>query len=366
MKQRFSNLFWGIILILAGIVFLAQNMGYIESDNIQAWTIVFAAGSVLFFISYFVNGVKQWGWLFPALMSAALAGVLMMVDTEMEGAAMGGLVMAAVAIPFWVAFLVSPKQNWWALIPGWVMSAITAVVFFTDRVQGEWIGSIIMLAIAVPFYVVYFTNRSRWWALIPAWVTSVLTVIIFLSTLIPGEIVGTIVLLAIALPFLVVYIRDRTNWWALIPGGIMGTIAFIPLLTLLGDEEWVAPIIVFLLAAPFLVIAILSKKSWWAIIPAGVFISAGIISVLGIFLEPGPGVWSLGNGIFFVGMGATFGVLWLLRNKYDTGWAKIPAIVLAIIGVVSASISQYWPIIIIFAGLWTLYLALKPKKKTAA
>jgi hypothetical protein len=245
-------------------------------------------------------------------MSAALAGTLVLVDNNMEGAAIGGLVLAAVAIPFWVAFLVSPKQNWWALIPGWIMTAITVIVFFADSVQ--------------------------------------------------GELIGTFVLLAVALPFLVVYITDRSRWWALIPGGIVGVVAFIPLLTLIGNEDWVGPIIVFFLALPFFVVYFVSPKNWWALIPAGSLLTAGITTVIAVVFKLPSANFGVLNGIFFLGMAATFGVLWLLRKKHDTTWAKYPAIVLAIIGLVSASISEYWPVIIIAVGLWTLYLALRPKK----
>jgi predicted membrane protein len=36
--------------------------------------------------------------------------------------------------------------------------------------------------------------------------------------------IATYVLLAIAIPFFIVYIRNTKNWWALIPGGILAII----------------------------------------------------------------------------------------------------------------------------------------------
>ncbi len=78
MKTNIIKLMWGIVLIALGGLFLADTLGYLDLEVLahHDWTIVFAAGSAVFFLSYFLAGVRKWGWLFPALIFAALALVI--------------------------------------------------------------------------------------------------------------------------------------------------------------------------------------------------------------------------------------------------------------------------------------------------
>lgn len=116
-------------------------------------------------------------------------------------------------------------EHWWALIPGYTLMMIGAVIFFgTMRFPGNFIGMFIMFAIAFPFLYVYIRNRENWWALIPAYTMSSIGGIIALSSVLHGNLMGTYVMFTIALPFFYVYLRNREHWWALIPAGIMGLI----------------------------------------------------------------------------------------------------------------------------------------------
>jgi hypothetical protein len=83
-----------------------------------------------------------------------------------------------------------------------------------------------MGAIALPFLVVYARHPQEWWPLIPAYVLTVIGVMIALIDLgiLDGLLAPAYILLAIALPFFVVYVRHPREWWPLIPGGILGVI----------------------------------------------------------------------------------------------------------------------------------------------
>ena len=59
-------------------------------------------------------------------------------------------------------------------------------------------------------------------------------------------------LIAIALPFFVVYIRDRRQWWALIPGGILAIIG-LSFLVAEGAFAFLGAAILFLAGAWILV-----------------------------------------------------------------------------------------------------------------
>jgi hypothetical protein len=318
MKVKWINLFWGIILIAAGALFLAQNLGYLDQLELPVLMVVFAVVSLLFFVSYFIKGLREWGWLFPAFIFAALALVLWMQAQGIEGPWMGVPVLVAVALPFLVAFALSPRENWWALIPAWVMAVISAILIFAGEAQGEWIGALVLFSIGFPFLVVYLADRQNWWALIPAWTLLIIGLIVLLSTQVQGEWIAVLVLMGIALPFFVVYFRTRDNWWALIPAGVLTSSALSVFLAgLFGEQD-----------------SLLAK----------------------------PGVLT---GVTFLGIAATFFVLWLQRASQPTDWAIYAAGVAAVVALVSllfGASQVVFPIAIIAVGILILYFAFRSRK----
>ena len=73
MKTRHANFLWGFVLILAGGLFLAQNLGYIPVLSEQFWMAAFAGISLVFFVAYFLSGIQNWGLLFPVCIFGGLA-----------------------------------------------------------------------------------------------------------------------------------------------------------------------------------------------------------------------------------------------------------------------------------------------------
>jgi hypothetical protein len=310
------NIFWGLVLILGGGLFLAQSLGYVVSMSPVFWMVVFAGMSVLFLVSYFLNGVRHWGWLFPALIFGSTALTIGLSEAGVEGNLVAAPILLGVAVPFLVAFAFDPHKRWWALIPAWIMVVNTSLVLFSDQVQGELIGSMVLFSIALPFLVVYLLNRSKRWALIPASILAVVGLFPMLSTRLTGTIMGAAVLLLMALPFLVAFVWTRKNWWTLIPAGVLASIG------------------------------------------------VGLL-----FLGSGPKVEqrsNLSSGLIFFGWAATFGVLWLMRRSSPTAWAKRPAVIMAAIGLIvltlSANTQILWPILLVGAGLVVLVVNLLPRQ----
>lgn len=292
MKANIIKILWGIVLIAMGGIAIADRLGYVDLELITSlgWAIIFAVISAVFFLSYFLSGVRNWGWLCPALLFAALALTIAMILENPDD--------SIIALP-------------------------------------------ILLSIAIPFYVGYFLNRKLWGLLIPAWVMTVVSVIPALSERANSDLIGATVLFAIALPFLIVYRINRQHKWALILGTVLAFIGLFPLLEPILPGDIAGPVTMFLFALFFSVIYIISKKSWWALIPAGVFASIGVVALL-VLLLPSNAYFTIGGmqfgvytSVLLLGFAITFGGLWLLRGSQPTAWAKYPAIGLLIVSILA-------------------------------
>jgi hypothetical protein len=316
MKLKFDNILWGLLLILAGGLALAQQQGWIGILTPQFWMLTFGVVSLIFFVRYFIAGLRQWGWLFPACIFSALAVILYLSENGVRETWLASPIFIAISIPFLVVFFLDIRKNWWALIPAFIMIVLCLVVIFEASLPGELIGTLIMFSVAIPFALVYLSNRQRNWALIPAFSTAMIGVITLLS-MYTIRWVGALVPIAIAIPFFYVYIRNQQHWWAIIPAGVMVSI---------GINVWFTD-------------------------PMFGKLAAG----------------SLPTAILFLGWSATFGWLWYQREKFPTQWARIPALVSGIIGIILLVMGSFTEIglvvILIVTGLVFIYLGLRPRKE---
>lgn len=308
-----SSLFWGILLIGAGVLALGAQLGYIRDLTATSWIFVFAAISLIAFVSYAMSGWTQWGWLFPAGIFGGLALTITLATNDVNTAAVASPLFIGLLVPFAAAYLTDRARNWWALIPGGVMLFLTLVTLLVDYTSGDqWIGALLFFMVAISFLLVYLNNREHWWALLVAYITGVIGIAPLMSM--GGrnaDYFGAVFLFAVALPFFVVYFRSAENWWAIIPAGavsVVGVIATLAIAGLINDAT-----------------------------------SGGRVGAL-----------------LMAGLAGTFAVLWL---RHGMSWAKIVTIILAVMAVASAFFISYyetfWPVAFILGGLYLLYIALR-------
>jgi hypothetical protein len=357
MKRNVSSIFWGVLMILAGGALLAERMGWVDFSlfSTNTWVYIFAAASLVFFLAYFLNGFRQWGMLFPALIFAALSLTIWMSDRGLTGSYVGMPILLSVALPFYVGFAFDRKA-WGLLIPAWVLTVLAFVTLTADIVEGNLVGALFLYAVAVPFLVVFLMNRSHRWALIPAWATFILGSITLLSEHVDGNLIGALFLYAVALPFLVVYLTDRTRRWALVPALATALIGTISLLSSVVGGDWMGAAVMFLFSAPFFFVYFRWKENWWALIPAGVFASIGVVVILGMLVpENQPVFQGILTGVLLLGLGLTFGALWLLRETRPTAWARYPTFGLVIAAVLACffggNSNLFWSIALLAAGI---------------
>lgn len=169
------------------------------------------------------NGGWVWGLLLIGL------GIIFLIERFVPiGALIWPGFLAAMGVAFLAGFAVK-RENWGLLIPAYICFAVAGMVWLIiiDLLTDLLIPSYIFTAIAIPFVVVWTLRpKENWWALIPAYVMASLVGLMYVISLTPPDIlIPVYVLLSIAIPFLVVFaLRPRQNWWALIPGGILAAV----------------------------------------------------------------------------------------------------------------------------------------------
>ena len=123
------------------------------------------------------------------------------------------------------------------------------------------------------------------------------------------------------------------------------------------------PIFLFAVALPFFILYFRSVDNWWAIIPAGAVTTTGIVAALAIAgLIRNENEGGFANAIMMSGLAATFAVVWL---RHARQWARIATIILLVLAVGSIFFATYMhvvgPLLIIVAGIYLFFTALRPK-----
>lgn len=199
-----SRIFWGLILIAAGVLFLLQTLFNFEFGGLF-WALAFGLGGTFFF-----------SWFFQ------------------------------------------DRQQWWALIPGFTLLSIGLIILLDillPAASSTLAGFIILGGIGASFLLIYLLRRDFWWALIPAGTLLTLAVVALLSDLIPGLEVGAIFFLGLAATFALLTLvptgEGRMKWpW--IPAGILGGLGLIVLMSA-GNLAGILAPVVLILAGLFLV-----------------------------------------------------------------------------------------------------------------
>lgn len=200
----------GILLISAGIIFLLDNFGVIVLDWQMLIGPLFGLGGVAFLLVF-------------------------IFDTD----------------------------EWWALIPGFVLIGIGTNVFmgrYMATLASRWGGFVFLGFLSLSFIVIYISHRDHWWAIIPGGVLLTLAS----STLVADNslLQGGVFFLGMALTFALVYILPKPAGkltWALYPAGILFLIG---ILVTLGATDFINYIwpVVLLIAGGFVLFRALRKK----------------------------------------------------------------------------------------------------------
>jgi len=189
LKVLSSRLFWGLVLLIGGVLLLLDTLGIFKGGELF-WTVISAVTGILFLTLYVTN-----------------------------------------------------RDHWWALIPGTIFLAISALIGLNAFIPGfsekNLSGTIILGGIALSFFLVYLAERSNWWAIIPAGVIITIAIVAGLDTSSLGLASGGIFFLGLGITFALVAILPNSTGhmrWAWIPAGILGLMG---LVILIAAEEYI-------------------------------------------------------------------------------------------------------------------------------
>ncbi len=169
---------------------------------------------------------------------------------------------------------------------------------------------------------------------------------------------------AAGIGFLWFFWANRSAWWPLIPG-----LALLDVAMLIGlgaawpaaAARWGGALFLWSLALPFAGIYLVNRAQWWSLIPAGVLATLGGLASLDPEAQ-GPA----SGGLFFLGLGLTFLLVWLApAPEGRRRWAIWPALPLLVLGGVlitpfAALGTVVFPVVLVAAGAVLLYRALRP------
>jgi hypothetical protein len=184
MKFPILRILWGLLLILAGVLFLLDLTGYISIGDYQ-WAIILGIGGLAFF-SVFIADRKQWWALFPSFGLLIGAAVLFLETAfpELPGDLGGAIALGGIGLAFLIIYLIN-TENWWALIPAGALISLSLGLGLSVFIDGLEVGGVLLIGLGLTFGLIGLvpTQQGRMrWAFIPALILLAIGVIILLAS----------------------------------------------------------------------------------------------------------------------------------------------------------------------------------------
>ena len=177
MKGVQSQVFWGILLVVVGLLALFGSLGILGGVMTAVWILLLAAAGAGFLYVFLADRARWWA-VIPGLtlLGMAILVALNALFPAFGDVAGGTIFLGAIGLSFWIVYLVK-REHWWAIIPGGVLVTL-ALVAGIDAVPGSGgpggsidAGGVFFLGLGMTFLLVALlpVNRAQTrWAFIPA------------------------------------------------------------------------------------------------------------------------------------------------------------------------------------------------------
>ena len=175
MLKRFdARIVVGLILLLGGVVLLLQTMGVLDNAQGLFWGGLLIVAGLAFLVLLFGG---NWWAAFPGMVLLAL-GVSALLPERLEDFS-GMAFLVGIGLSFWIVYFMD-RSRWWALIPAGILTTLGIMTVLPDRV-GNWeTGGFFFLGMSLTFALVGLLAGMRW-AYWPAAVLGVMGVLITAS-----------------------------------------------------------------------------------------------------------------------------------------------------------------------------------------
>lgn len=170
LKPRVLSTFvGGLLLIVAGVIFLFNNLGFFTLDWEMLIGPLFGIGGLVFLMVFILN-TDHWWALIPGFILLGI-GIIIFMNRSMETIAdlWSGAVFLGMAGLAFMLIYITHRQQWWAIIPGGVLLTLAGVTLIPD--ESAVSGSVFFLGMAVTFGLVYILPKPGGrltWAVFPA------------------------------------------------------------------------------------------------------------------------------------------------------------------------------------------------------
>ncbi|HJS30145.1 MAG TPA: hypothetical protein VJ768_11015 [Anaerolineales bacterium] len=173
----------GGLMILAGAIFLLENLGFIAISP-YLWGGLLLGGGLTFLYLYLSNR-EEWWYIIPAFIFLGVGAILILLTAfpNLEGALVPTIILGAIGLSFVIVYLTN-SENWWAIIPAGTLLTLSLALGLSTVFEGLAVASIFFLGMALTFGIVYFipTPEGRMtWAIYPALITLALGVVVSLG-----------------------------------------------------------------------------------------------------------------------------------------------------------------------------------------
>jgi hypothetical protein len=180
MKRFDPRIVIGTLLIVAGTLGFLEAFGFLRDASDIFWGLVFLAAGGIFlymFAGGFASG--QWWAVIPGLVLAGI-GVLILLPDSLDD--LGGAVfLGAIGLSFWLVYF-SGRERWWAIIPGGVLLTLAVVSAIPSNLFGGTdSGGVFFLGLATTFLLVAILANMQW-AYWPAGALGVFGVFLFFQS----------------------------------------------------------------------------------------------------------------------------------------------------------------------------------------
>lgn len=184
-KVLSSRLFWGLILIIGGLLLLLDTFGVIQAGSIF-WMVL--AGFIgLLFLALYITQHEHWWALIPGvilLTVAVVVGLNAFLPSFDENGFQGTVILGGIGLSFLLVYLVE-RGNWWAIIPAGIMATIAAIALPVVSNSAFASGGVFFLGLGITFALVALlpnTVSPMRWAWVPAIILGLIGILILVSS----------------------------------------------------------------------------------------------------------------------------------------------------------------------------------------